>query len=364
MANIQIRKTDTGQVMTVDENSPIVKAWVGKGWEVVGKPPSPATQPSPAPQSGNVQVFSGYGDAMSVPAADVPYWEGQGWSRTRPSSAQARPSAAPAARKDDIAELTAPNEALEKSGILDGMSPEQAAFATVQANAIEKGTPEAQRSANEFVADAVRLSDPYYKAMAAVALDEFGRSVTSSAEDLKYRKSQIDAKISQLNEDLAYNRDTLSVNEQAEMSNLLKDYEANREGLDLQMQEAGLAFSSPRAVAEKRLLSAQQDTAQSIRRRYAGLQREQELTALRNRQALEQERGLAERQYQEGLTSTARAAESKLGSAALPSAVGGTAVPKMGGIESGDIAQQRASAIINLSDVLSNRGGTLPSDVF
>jgi len=248
-------------------------------------------------------------------------------------------------------------EEMEKNGDLEGMDDNQKELTVMQEVGITAGTADEQELAKQYLAKAKELADPYYKSMVNVALDELERSVTSTEQDLTYKKNQIDVKIDELKSDLTYNKEQLSLDEQTEMSQQLKAYETARDNLDLQMQEAGLAFSSPRKLAEKKLETEQSEVAQSIGRKYANQLREQELAALRASGQLEQERGLAERTATENKTAAVRATEAKVGSAALPSLPGVTA---LGGIV-GSIEDQRKSAILSLEKTIAERNGEVPT---
>jgi hypothetical protein len=255
--------------------------------------------------------------------------------------------------------LLTPSKELVDSGLLDGMDDSQKLPVIVNANAAAIGTEEAKRLAAEYLAKAKSLADPYYKSMVNVALDELNRTVTSSAADLAYKKNEIDTKISELESDLKYNREQLTLEEQAEMAQQLRNYQSNREAVDLQMQEAGLAFSSPRKLAEQRLLTESDEVGQSIRRKFASAQRQQELTALRQQAQLQREQALGVRQSAEGVTEAMRATEAKVGSALMPATVAGQTAQTLGGV-SGTIDDSRKAAIIGLEEIVRKRQGETP----
>jgi hypothetical protein len=244
---------------------------------------------------------------------------------------------------------------MEKAGELEGMSEAQKQLAVVQQLGITGGTSSTAEDAKKYLEQAKTMADPYYKSLVNVALDELERSVTSTSQDLTYKKAQIDEKIRQLNEDLTYNKETLTLDEQAEMAQQLAEYQAAKESNDLAMQEAGLTFSSPRQMAEQKLQASTDLVAQSTARKYAASRREQELTVQRNAEELLKEKELAERQTTEAKTAATRTTESKVGSAALPANVNG-----LGGV-SGSIEDARQSAILELSDIIAQRKGEIPT---
>ena len=361
----QVRNTATGQTLTIpDDQVPFMSSQ----WQVVGSSPTPTTTPTPTPAAptqssgNNVTIYyqnrDGSVASNIVPRGDLSYYLGQGWTSAPPSQSSTptptpAPAPAPTSSLGDKFDETA--KEMEKAGDLEGMSDEQKTLAVAQQMGITAITAEDKALAEQYLAQAKELADPYYRSMVNVALDELSRTAESGAKDLEYKKTQIETKIKELQEDLAYNKEKLSLDEQAEMSQQLASYESERENVDLQMQEAGLTFSSPRKVAEQRLKSSQDLTAQSTARKYATARREQELGVSRSAAALQQEGLLAERQAQEALTSATRATEAKVGSAALPSSA-----DALGGV-SGSIEDARKSAILNLSDVIATRKGEIPT---
>ncbi len=291
-------------------------------------------------------------------------WSGKATEVSAPAVSAA--SAAPAVQAQQPAtnafadSFVAAYDQMEKNGDLEGMSEAQKDVAVLQEIGVTAGTADEKELAKQYLAKAKELADPYYKSMVNVALDELSRTLTSSAQDLIYKKNQIDAKIGELQSDLTYSREQLTLDEQTEMANQLREYETARDSLDLQMQEAGLAFSSPRQAAESKLTSQQSETAQALTRKYAASRREAELSALRAQGQLEQERQLAERTAQESAVQAARATEAKVGSSNLPSAIAGQPLGALGGV-SGSIEDQRKSAILDLERIIAGRGGEVPT---
>jgi hypothetical protein len=298
-------------------------------------------------------------------AADLGYWQGQGWNTTKqsvtttvtPTPAQTNTTVAPTttASQTFAKKLEDIYDRMEKAGDLDGLADPQKQLAVVQEAGLTAVTAEDKALAEQYLAKAKELADPYYKSMVNVALDELNRTLATSEADLTYKKNQIDTKIAELNQDLTYNKEKLTLDEQAEMAQQLAEYQAAKESNDLAMQEAGLTFSSPRQMAEQKLQASTDLVAQSTARKYAASRREQELTVQRNAEELLKEKELAERQTTEAKTAATRTTESKVGSAALPANVNG-----LGGV-SGSIEDARQSAILELSDIIAQRKGEIPT---
>ncbi|MCK9597771.1 MAG: hypothetical protein M0R06_01945 [Sphaerochaeta sp.] len=397
---------DTGHFVKVDDAT--YNSY--KSGQATAQPTQQPTQQQPTQpqqQGGSVTLYfqnaNGTVSTNTVPAGDASYWQGQGWTTSRPSTQQRQQSQTKSTdsqinslyqqhvgrnatpeelanwRNSTTAELdtflkqdvekwntgtqtntfsdiiTKTYDEMEKTGDLAGMSDEQKQLAVVQQAGLTATTEEDKALAQQYLAKAKELADPYYKSMVNVALDELQRTTATSEADLEYKQKSLDDKISRLQSDLSYNRDKLTLDEQAEMATQLAEYQQAKESNDLAMQEAGLTFSSPRKLAEQRLATAQDTTAQSTARKYATARREQELTVQREAENIAREKELNERQATETKTAADRLTESKVGSSVMPS--GATT---LGGV-TGSIEDERKSAILELSDIIAKRKGEIPT---
>jgi len=175
--------------------------------------------------------------------------------------------------------------------------------------------PQIQSQMLEALNGAMTSLDPYYKMKTRLATDEIERSIGKLTGDYQSNLKSYDDKIKQIKEDLIFNKDQLSFDQQQEMANQLRDYEGKKFNLDQQMAESGLAFSSPRTTAENTLNADTQGMSQSTQRKYAQTFREQDLNAQRQTALLQQNIADLERKKSEGITDISRQGETLLGSA-------------------------------------------------
>ena len=190
-------------------------------------------------------------------------------------------------------------------------------------------------------------SDPYHKSLITFAQDELSRAIGTTQADLSDQMADMAAKKKQIDQDLAFNRDQLSIEEQADMARLSREYDQNLRTLQTNAQEAGLVFSSPREQAERELVTARTDVGESTARKYQRNQRELQLSAERGLEEIARGEQTTQRQAQEQATSYARQTEARVGSENLPSDLGGVAVPKLGGMV-GDLQNQRDMDLLKL----------------
>jgi hypothetical protein len=211
-------------------------------------------------------------------------------------------------------------------------------------DAIKSGDQALIQDTQDAIKKAVAAADPYFKQKILLAQDQINRSVASLTGDYTSSLKSYEDKIKQLKEDLIFNKDQLTLSQQQEMSEQLRNYQNSLYNTQQQLAEAGLAFSSPRQKAESNLMAEQQGVAQSTQRKYAQAFREQELTQQRQTQALQQNIADLERKKQEGLTDITRKGEAMVGTANMPT----TGVNPLGGI-TGSIDYEKQGDITQLT---------------
>ena len=223
------------------------------------------------------------------------------------------------------------------------------------------GDAAAKADATKNLEEAVKLADPYFKSQIRLAQDELDRSVGSTLMDAQSEQNKLVRRADELRQDLAFGREDLSIEERSDLARQLQEYEQTLETLQTNMQESGLAFSSPRQVAEQRLQGQQQDLAQSTSRQYARKKRDLELSTERGLAQTTQAQADLDRKRQEAITSAARAAEQVLGSKNLPSTAGGLSIqpfdPNMP--ITGSLEAQRQASILQMEEVLRQRQAPL-----
>lgn len=208
---------------------------------------------------------------------------------------------------------------------------------------------EARAKLNAALADAIKVVDPIMKEQIRLVQDELNRNVTSTSADSKSNIDQLNERIRQIKEDLAYNRENLSIDQQQELSQALAAHEEKLYQTQQSMAESGLAFSSPRARAEDLLKSEYQDMTESTTRKYNRANRTNDVTAARDVATLTRNAADLERNKGERLTTLARSAEEKVGSGNLPSVPG---VTPLGNV-TGTIEQNKQKLLAGLEADLS-----------
>lgn len=202
--------------------------------------------------------------------------------------------------------------------------------------------PQIQARMQEALATAMNSLDPYYKMKTRLAVDEIERTSLGTTQDFASKVKSLEDKKRQIEEDLIYNKDYLTMEQQADMAKQKREYENQLYSTQQQMAEAGLAFSSPRARAEEQLKTENQGTVESITRQYNKAIREQQLGTERQAAELQQNVADLERQKGEALTKTSRTAEEYLGSTNVPTVPG---VAPLGGIQGTLEAEKQAKAL-------------------
>jgi len=354
------RKNEDGSYRTMPVMSSDVDHWKSQGWldqsqvpNGVFSPVSPgqaATVPAPSgtqkeeekPKGDTVQVINNKTkQVLTIPADQVPLMSDQ-WSVVGDQT-----------KEEITASREYPKELTDLDGF-DDLTPEQKAIVLFNWSAMTASSEEGKREAENALELAKQNTDPYYRSLIGYSQDELSRALTSTQADVGDQMAQMSARKKQIDQDLAFNRDQMSLEEQAEMSRLSREYDQNLRTLQTNAQEAGLVFSSPREQAESELAMAKTDVAESTNRKYARQQRELQVAAERGLEDIARDEQTTTRQAQEQATSLARKAESYLGSENLPSELGGQAIPKLGGI-TGDLQNQRDLELMQMQQALVQR---------
>lgn len=232
------------------------------------------------------------------------------------------------------------------------LSEEERTILKITYSSLVSGSDAEKADARQALETAIKYADTDFKTQIRLVQNELQRSIDTTNEDYQSRLTALDNQIQSIREDLTFNRQNLNLDEQAELSKLLKQYEIDKETLQTNMQESGLAFSSPRKVAESRLNTGYQETAVSTRRRYAQEQRNIDLASARNLTELQRQTEDLNRTKRESLTSLSRTAEQMLGTENLLDAPG---VSRLGIPVVGTIEKQRQAEVLNLEKSLKNR---------
>jgi hypothetical protein len=165
---------------------------------------------------------------------------------------------------------------------------------------------------------AIEQADPYWKNILLIAQDEVLRTFEQIKGDYDSSVQRQLRIVDNINQDLAYNKDFLNLEQQSALANIAMNYEMNHENLLNSAAGAGLSFSTKRKIAEQRLAAENQSMVESTQRSFNKQLRDIET---------ESQRGITEAQFgiedlgrraQNAYTSAGRAAETYLGTGNLP----------------------------------------------
>lgn len=188
-----------------------------------------------------------------------------------------------------------------------------------------------------------KFADPFFKAMTRIVESELIRGIEAQEGDLEFETTLKQQLLNDIREDVSFARENLSLEEQAELRQLEREYETNVETLQNNMARSGFTSSTRRARKEQLLEETTGDIRESTKRRFGVKERAldtEESRAERNtQQEIERLRELTER----GIIGDIRGAEERLGSdrvKELP-VLGGRRGSLIGGLP-GTIEQDRA----------------------
>jgi len=291
-------------------------------------------------------------DLYNKPAADWSETDKLNWNWATNSAPMPTAPTAPVVPETE-GDLNYDGISADALAIIKRYDPDQQKVLIDQYNAIALANTLKGQEAAKALDEAVKTADPWWRSQLLMARDEVTNALASNEQDVLSSIGQYQTKINQINQDLAYGRETLTLDQQAQMSDLLRTYKANLTDLSQQAAEQGLAFSSPRKLAEQRLSEANQSQAQALSSAAAKSLRELETTGLRGIQTAEQGIQDTTRQGAEAATSIWRKAEGAMGTANLPTgapSLGTQATPVVGSLE-----DQRQQKILDLQNTLINQ---------
>ena len=215
---------------------------------------------------------------------------------------------------------------------------------------------ETQKKLNDALAQAQIQANPYWAEVIRMAQDELTRAIGAEEADFVTKQKDLQIKINQIKEDLATKKKDLTIDEQAELARQARAYQNDLDTLRESAAGAGLTFSTKREQAESKLATQNLDIVESTKRQYMRQARDLETAAARvETEALakidEYQRILGESEF-----NLIRSAESKLGTANLPSLPGiTTGASSLGGI-SGSIGEQKTKDIWTRAEALAGLG--------
>jgi hypothetical protein len=191
--------------------------------------------------------------------------------------------------------------------------------------------------------------DPYYKEIKNITAEELSNAIGSEKGDFAYQQKTLTQKIQDLKDDLALGTGRLTIDEQAQLKKQKLKYESDLITLTENAANAGLDFSTKRAMAESKLAAENTDIVESTKREFQ--RKIEDLQIQANRGDLEAKNKLSnyERIYGENVTKLGLAGEEKLGTAGLPALEG---YKPMGNISGTLPAEQRSSILTGAGALL------------
>lgn len=244
------------------------------------------------------------------------------------------------------------------------LSPDQQKLAAYSWSATQANNVVSKIRADQALTEAIKLADPLFKQQIRLVQDDVQRAITTTlatnktqvdklqqeisslrsenklkeADDLAIildqaqretssREAGVGAEIARLQQhvndiqtDLQFNKEQLSLDEQAELARNLRQYKDQLKTTQQGAVDAGLGFSSIRAEAESRLSEELKDVTESTQRRTAREIRNQQAEAQRQEREATFQQEKLRRQAQEEQIALARKTEQQIGSAAAQKA--------------------------------------------
>jgi len=232
------------------------------------------------------------------------------------------------------------------------LTPEEREVVDLLFNTISLGGEEEAARFSQAIQSAMAIADPWEKAKIAMYLAEFAGNVSEEIFSYEAKTEAIQRARNILAEDVARNKDFLSLGQQAEIARETRRYDEDLLTIADQAAEKGLTFATgarSRALAEERRGEQYQDVIQSGQREYNFRIKQLELDAARGNVAAQKQLDFLLGQKNLSLQKIGRAAEEILGSSGVPAISGYTPV---GGV-TGTLEEEKERRII--SDV----GGTI-----
>jgi hypothetical protein len=197
---------------------------------------------------------------------------------------------------------------------------------------------------------AIEQADPYWKEKINIVKDTLKSTIATKEADLVSDEKTLSDRISQINEDLIYNKENLTIDQQAELEAEADTLQANLDTTRELMATRGLTSSTISTQAKEKLSSSYSDVVESVNRKYERENRTEETTAARNIALYQQQIADAQRTAQEAKTTAAKTAEQYLGTAETASTLGSSDL-LLGGV-TGTATEDKASDILKRAQSL------------
>lgn len=244
-----------------------------------------------------------------------------------PAAPPAAPPGAPPAPPVDVTKPVPDTVAFKNTDAYKALPQSIKDFIDIAYNLIEVGgEAEAKMFANA-IAQAKAIADPYYKTQLSLAGAEVLGAIAEKNNDFETRKEVIERARDELMQDVSNNKEFLTLEQQADISRNIRQYDEDLLTIADEAAEKGLTFATgarSRALAESRRGEQFQDVIQSGQRRFNFQIKELELKAARGDTSAQKELEALTGQKGFALQQIGRAAEEVLGSANVPAIPGFT----------------------------------------
>ncbi len=199
-------------------------------------------------------------------------------------------------------------------GMVKGLPADLQEIAIANYNITKDNNEQKARWLDQSLDMATKDANPYWKSIIRIAQDEIVRSFDESKGDFDSGLQRLQRRRKELSEDLASNKEYLSLEEQSALARQDQTYQVQEENLVNKMADQGLTFSTKKNIAEKRLKDYTTDIQESTKRQYGKRIQELETQALRGDTAAQTEMTDLKRKFGETITGIGRKAEGYFGS--------------------------------------------------
>jgi hypothetical protein len=228
---------------------------------------------------------------------------------------------------------------------------------------------ETQQKILSALVNSKATADPYWAEVINATTDALNTAIGNEEADLTSKVRDMNLRIQRINDDLASDTGTLTVNEKAELERQKVSYENNKQVVLDNAASSGLSFSSKkfvsgidpqgntilsdrRTLAESMLENENQDFVQSTERSYQQKLKSLQTEAARGNVDAQNQLADYQRIHGENIQRIGRAGESTLGSLNLPPLEGYTAL----GGQTGSLQEDWRNDILTGASALAGLG--------
>lgn len=195
------------------------------------------------------------------------------------------------------------------------------------------------------ISEAKKIADPYFKAQISLTQAEIVGKISELNLDYDTKKEIIERTQKELSEDVASQKEFLTLEQQADIAKATKTLDQDLLNLRDQAASKGLTFSTLSESAQSRTTGNTQNVIESTQRQNNFKIKALETQAARGNTSAQAQLAAMQKQKTLGFQTLGRSAESTLGSAGISSALTGGGYAPVGGV-GGTIEEEKRKAII------------------